>query len=194
MSKTAQTEAIESGLLRRVAMGDESAVHETMDRYGGLVWSLARRMCRSRADAEDAVQEIFVSLWRSADRFDPGVASETTFVSMIARRRLIDRLRAVTSKPDPSALPDAIAAGEQVDRPELSEEAGVALEAFDKLTDDQQRVLRLAIYSGQTHEQISTSLGIPLGSVKTHARRGIIRLRDLMHRSGASPSQTGVMT
>ena len=64
-----------------------------MDRFGGLVWSLARRVTRSTAEADDAVQEIFVDLWRSASRFDPSIANETTFVAMIARRRLIDRGR-----------------------------------------------------------------------------------------------------
>src|SRR5262252_1163156 len=80
-------------LLARVGAGDASAVRECLQRFGGLVWSLARRFSSSPSDAEDAVQEIFVDLWRSAKKYDPRAASEATFVAMIARRRLIDRLR-----------------------------------------------------------------------------------------------------
>ena len=80
-------------ILQRVAAGDTEAVAACIDRFGGLVWSLARRFLDRPTEAEDAVQEIFIELWKSASRFDPSIASETTFVAMIARRRLIDRQR-----------------------------------------------------------------------------------------------------
>ncbi len=80
-------------LLQRIAGGDRSAVAACIDTYSGLVWSLARRFLQNEADAEETVQEIFLELWEKAARFDPGVAGEVTFVSMIARRRLIDRRR-----------------------------------------------------------------------------------------------------
>ena len=80
-------------LIGRLAAGESGAPAECMERFGGLVWALARRFSTNSADAEDAVQEIFSSLWQNADRFDPSIASETTFVGMIARRRLIDRRR-----------------------------------------------------------------------------------------------------
>ena len=79
--------------LQRIAAGETEAVRECMDRYGGLVWSLARRFLYSSNEAEDAVQEIFLDLWKHAGRFDPNVAAEATYVAMIARRRLIDRVR-----------------------------------------------------------------------------------------------------
>lgn len=78
-------------ILERIAAGDPSALDECMDRYGGLIWSLVRRLAPDYTDAEDIVQEILVGLWRSAGRFDPRIASEATFITMIARRRLIDR-------------------------------------------------------------------------------------------------------
>src|SRR5512145_3131135 len=80
-------------ILERVARGDSKAVRECIDEFGGLVWAIARRMARTRADAEDAVQEIFVDVWKSAGRYDPSQGSEKVFVTTIARRRLIDRLR-----------------------------------------------------------------------------------------------------
>ena len=72
-------------ILNRIANGDQDAVQECLKTYGGLVWSLARRMLRNSDDAEDAVQEIFVDIWKNAGRFDPSQSSETTFIAMIAR-------------------------------------------------------------------------------------------------------------
>ncbi len=193
MTQAQQTPKSDVGLLRRVAQGDETAVHETMDQFGALVWSLAQRMCPTRADAEDAVQDIFVAIWRSSHRYDPQIASETTFVAMIARRRLIDRLRRQSRRPSPAELPDSKAAPMEADRTEMSDELKAAELAFKALSQDQQRVLRLAIYSGSSHEQIATALSLPLGTVKTHARRGLIRLRELMTRHDTSDSESGVM-
>src|ERR1041385_2281154 len=89
--------APELALLARVAGGDPRAVRDCIARYGGLVWSIARRF--EAADAEDAVQEIFLDLWKSAARFDGRIASEAAFVAMIARRRLIDRKRTRGRRP-----------------------------------------------------------------------------------------------
>ena len=115
------TFSVNESILQRVAAGDMAAMQECIDRYGGLVWSLARRLSLSPAEAEDGVQEAFIELWKHAERFDPEVASETTFVSMIARRRLIDRRRSRASKdrlvktsseiPEPSVKPSRSCAG-----------------------------------------------------------------------------------
>src|SRR5262245_63951716 len=86
-------------LLGRVAAGDQAAIRECIARYGGVVWSLARRFEARDGDAEDAVQEIFLDLWKSAARFDRQIASEAAFVAMIARRRLIDRKRTRGRRP-----------------------------------------------------------------------------------------------
>ena len=83
--KEAEARVSES-LLEKIASGHRSAVSDCVNRYGGLVWSLARRFTATQADAEDAVQEIFISLWKSAERFDSSKSSEMTFVAMIARR------------------------------------------------------------------------------------------------------------
>ena len=95
-------------VLKRIAEGDESAVKECLSRYGGLVWSLARRFCASTGDAEDAVQLIFTEIWKSAHRFDPSLSSEKNFVAMIARRLLISRLRSAKRQPEQVALEPAI--------------------------------------------------------------------------------------
>ncbi len=169
-------------LLPKIASGDREAVQDCIDRYSGLVWSLARKFTRTDADAEDATQDIFLDVWKSAARFDPSVASETTFVAMIARRRLIDRRRRESRQPQREAMfEDSLEEREaEPNHTELSEDARVASLELKKLSQDQQRVLRLSIFHGLTHERISEATGMPLGTVKTHARRGLIKLRDLL--------------
>lgn len=165
--------------LQRVAAGDQSAVRVFVERYSAALWSLTRKYCADTAEAEDAVQDIFIELWEKADRFDPGKASEYTFVTMIARRRLIDRLRrkgrAVQMVPLTETAEPAEA---KVDTLEQDETVRKAQRALNNLPDPQQQVIRHSIYDGLTHSQISEKLGLPLGTVKTHARRGLMKLRD----------------
>jgi RNA polymerase sigma factor (sigma-70 family) len=172
-------------LLPRIAGGDQSAVPECISRYGGLIWTLARRRLNSREDAEDAVQEVFIDLWRSADRFDPRVAEEITFVAMIARRRVIDRLRRRAVLPETASI-DAAGAADVPDRAgdgavgrrlELGEEARVADEHLEQLKPEERQVLRLSIYDSLSHAAIAARTGLPLGTVKSHIRRGLDSLR-----------------
>lgn len=165
--------------LPRVALGDRSAVAECIDRHGALVWALARRFCPNASDAEDLVQDVFIALWKNAPRFDPSLASEATFVAMITRRRLIDGRRRLRARPEPGPLPDEVASAalDAAPRAELADEARRAAEALGELPDDQRRVLTLATRDGLTYDQIARATGRPLGTVKTLARRGLIRLR-----------------
>ncbi len=175
-------------ILHRVAEGDQDAIKECMDRFGGLVWSLARRLAGNAAEAEDAVQEIFIDVWRSAGRFDPSIASETTFIAMIARRRLIDRGRRRARRPEVAAIPETIESdGPAFDPAEVEEAAKAALSAMERLRPEQRKVLELSIQFGRSHEQIAGTTGLPLGTVKTHARRGLIRLREILAEEGIEP-------
>ncbi len=169
-------------ILKRVADGDALAVQECLKRYGGLVWSLARKMLRNSDDAEDAVQEIFVDVWKNAARFDETKSSETTFIAMIARRRLIDKIRYSTRRISADSLDDVLLEPfTRADKTlEISIEAEQAAEAMRKLRPEQQQVLRLSIVQGMSHQEISQATGMPLGTVKTHARRGLLQVRELM--------------
>jgi RNA polymerase sigma-70 factor (ECF subfamily) len=169
-------------LLSRIAQGDQSAVRAFLDRYGGWIYSLAKRHVKNAGDLEDAVQEVFVHLWSNAHRFEPAKASEMTFVTLLARRRLIDRRRREDRSMSHEQIPDELSGNdlEASARMELREEAARANEALNELPIDQREALQLAIYHGMTHEEIARRLTLPLGTVKTHLRRGLIRLRELL--------------
>ncbi len=167
-------------ILQRIARGDRAAVRECIARHGALVWSLARRFVPDTADVEDAVQEIFIDVWNHASRFDPSIASETTFVAMLARRTLIDRRRKRARQGETMPIPVDLAARNvegPAERAARQDEAGRAARALGRLGDNQRKVLTLSIYHGLTYKQIAKVTGFPLGTVKTHARRGLIQLR-----------------
>jgi RNA polymerase sigma-70 factor (ECF subfamily) len=170
------------GILNRIAAGEASAVDECLKKYGGLVWSLARRMLRNSDDAEDAVQEIFLDVWKNAGKFDEEQSSETTFIAMIARRRLIDRIRFTSRRISADALEDVLA--EPMDRADrkmqTTLEANDAVKAMNTLRPEQREVLQLSIVQGLSHQEIADRTGMPLGTVKTHARRGILQAREFL--------------
>jgi RNA polymerase sigma-70 factor, ECF subfamily len=169
-------------ILNRIAEGDNSAVQDCLNAYGGLVWSLARRMCPNTDDAEDAVQEIFIDVWKNASRFDAAQASETTFIAMIARRRLIDRLRKTNRQPSADSLEDILVepSDNSARQMQMSVEAGEAARAMKELRPEQRQVLNLSIFQGLSHQEISNLTGMPIGTVKTHARRGLIQIREIL--------------
>jgi len=169
-------------ILDKVAAAQPEAVEQCLTRYGPLVWSLARRWSPTFADAEDAAQEIFTDLWRAAERFDPRrEPSEATFVAMIARRRLIDRHRRRARQPNTTELEHSLTmpAAEQPDQLEIGEEAGRVRELLEQLRPEERQVLELTFFHGLSQSEISQRIQLPLGTVKTHARRGLIRLREL---------------
>lgn len=179
-------------LLPRIASGDSSAVDECIDRYGGLVWSLARRLSPCVADAEDAVQEIFIELWKNAGRFREDVAGEQTFVAMLARRRLVDRLRKFRREKDSQPIDETALqypAPPRTPPVELAEDGARATSCLERLRSDERQVLELSIYHGLPQTRIAERTGLPLGTVKTHARRGLSQLRDCMQATSRLPAK-----
>ena len=178
-------------ILERVGRGDQRAVRECIDEFGGLVWAIARRMTRSRADAEDAVQEILIDVWRSAARFDPAQGSEKVFISTIARRRLIDRIRRgrMNAMMDGEEALEDPRFAEQGNHGEIRAEAERAAAVVAQLRPAQRKVLSMGLLEGMTHSEIATATGMPLGTVKTQMRRGLIQVRQWMKIE--SPLQMG---
>lgn len=166
-------------VLERIAKGEAAAVQECMTSYGGLVWSLALRMSPGRADAEDAVQEVFMDLWRNAAAYDPEKSPEKVFVAMIARRRLIDRWRSRSRRLETEPIEDSEAFLEQQSEApqQTSVELDEAMAAINTLDDEQRQVVLMGVVQGMTHSEIARETGKPLGTVKTQMRRGLIRIR-----------------
>jgi RNA polymerase sigma-70 factor (ECF subfamily) len=146
-------------ILLELASGSPGAMQRCMDRFGGLVWSLARRQTSGGADADDAVQEIFIDVWRSAGRFDPTIASETTFIAMIARRRLIDRGRRRARRPEVAAIPETIESdGPAFDPAEVEEAAKAANQPARSASVSGVPALIFAMFSGGWNTSASSKV------------------------------------
>ena len=172
-------------LLALVAGGDKGAVRETLAMYAPLVWSMARRM--TPTEAEDAVQEIFVDLWKSAHRFDPTVASEAAFVATIARRRLLDRRRRIVRRAEAPGSENYREIEATGMTPEICAEASIARRELSLLRPEQRSVVIMATCQGLSHDEIAARTGMPLGTVKAHARRGLARIRAALLSVEAEP-------
>lgn len=169
-------------LMRRVAADDEAAIEQLYDRFGSLVYRMAYQAMPTRADAEDVVQEVFVRLWRTAARYDPKRSALVTWVMLLARRHMVDRLRRVQSRIKPGVLDeswspasDEAPAGSNV---EHDERFALVMKKIETLPELQQTVVKRAYLGGQTLKQIGLELGIPLGTIKSALSRALVRLRE----------------
>ncbi len=161
----------------RFRTGDERALEQIYRRWSPIVFTLALRLLGDRGDAEDVTQKTFVSAWTSRASYDPLKGKMSTWLVTIARRRIADtlearrRVRELQEKLQALAPTDGASADVDLgDRLLLADE-------IDHLEPDAQRVVRLAFYDDLTHQQIATRLDMPLGTVKSHIRRSLIRLR-----------------
>ena len=180
-----------SSILARVAAGDPDAIGECIKRYGGLVWTIARDFVRTPADAEDATQDVFLSLWKNAARFDETKSSEKSFIAMVARRRLIDTLRKAGRRPKLVALPEdgPDPANDSHIRMERGLEASMAAKTLQELKPDQRKVIELSVYQGMSHREISEATNIPIGTVKSHIWRGLNSVRERIAAMDARPDE-----
>jgi RNA polymerase sigma-70 factor, ECF subfamily len=169
-------------LMHRVSTGDESAVAELYDRFGALVYKVARQLLPTQPEAEDAVQEVFVRLWKTADRYDPRRAKLVTWVMLIARRHLIDRIRRNAVRPDTTTLEgDFTSQGEDQypgRRSQEDERNKALLKRISELPDLQREVIERAYLQGFTLREVSEQLDAPLGTIKSALSRGLMRLRE----------------
>jgi RNA polymerase sigma-70 factor (ECF subfamily) len=173
-------------LVERLAASDLAAAGELYDRYAPLVLALARRILRNDEDAEDVVQEVFSQIWRSAARFESRRGSVGAWVTMMARSRAIDRLRARAGRPDQaSSVQDPDGMPSTAPGPSdhlLREERAVHVrEALLALPGPQRTALELAYFEGLSQSEIAHRLAEPLGTVKTRIRTALQTLRERLH-------------
>ena len=175
----------QQNLLTEVASGDSKAFEELTKKYGNLIWSIARRYLSNQAEAEDAVQEIFLALWQSASRFDAKKGSEITFIATIARRRLIDGLRKNNKHKILQSIDDVMSEDvfRQKSNLEKNAELSLAIGILETLEKKDQELLSLSIYQGYSHVEIAKLLNLPLGTVKTKIRRNLMKIREKIKHS-----------
>lgn len=168
-------------VLEAVGRGDDDALGVLYDRFGRLAFRLAFRILRDRALAEDAVQEAFLAVWRSADAYKRERAKPSTWILTVVHRRAVDIVRREQSRrgeplevaPEPSAGPadeDAV----------LRDRRAAVQAALTELPGEQRQALELAYYGGLTQSELAERLGVPLGTVKSRMFAGLGRLRELL--------------
>ena len=169
-------------LLARVARGDQPAFEEVYDRMAGPVLGMVRGVVRDLAQSEEVMQEVLLELWRTASRFDPSKGSALSWVMTLAHRRAIDRVRSEQK----SAERELRAASAQIDYDDVMEAVEATMDrervrrCLRSLTDLQQESVLLAYYNSYTYSEVAGLLGVPVGTVKTRMRDGLIRLRDCL--------------
>jgi RNA polymerase sigma factor (sigma-70 family) len=171
----------------RFRAGDQTALAELFDRYGGLVHVLAVRTLTAHHDAEDVTQATFVAAWRGRQSYDPERGSLAGWLLGIARRQVIDRLRSIDKERTVFDAARGI-------MPRDGESPGLervvdrllVVDELRRLPADQRRVLALAFFDDLTHVQIASVTGLPLGTVKSHIKRGLDRLRVRWEVDGAA--------
>jgi RNA polymerase sigma factor (sigma-70 family) len=167
--------------LVRVAGGDRAALRVVYQDTSAKLFGVCLRILKDRGEAEDVLQEVFVTVWRRAASFDPGRASPITWMVAIARNRAIDRLRAsaVSRRMEPIESADAVSdpAPAAVERVELAQQHQRLSRCLEELEARQASAIREAFLDGTTYEELATRMSVPLGTMKSWIRRGLLKLR-----------------
>lgn len=184
-----EQQEVDRDMLTRVTSGDQSAFSALYDRLNGPLYSLAVRMMGDPTEAQDALQDVFLQIWKRAGSYDATQSSVFSWAILLTRSRVIDRLRArgrrlrvVTSsldEPDANeAAADASTAESAADTADRNDEAMRVRSIMTKLPGDQREAIELAFFSDLTHHEIAERLGQPLGTIKARIRRGLLKLRE----------------
>ncbi len=180
-------EASDTALVVAIGRYHESALAEAYRRHGGAVYGLAKRLLREVAPAEDIVQEVFLRLWSSPERFDPDRGSLRSFLLAQTHGRAVDRLRSDHSRRDREAREarEAATAGYDLEREVVDFTVAEAVrEAVDALPVDERRAIELAYFGGRTYREVATALGEPEGTVKSRIRTGLRRMKGSLSDAG----------
>lgn len=179
--------SIEADLLRRIGFGERMAFDELYARYSRPLFSYIVKFLRDRSLAEETLQDVFVKIWKTAARYDPSLSRPFSWAVLVTKRLCIDKLRRLkpeTAMEDPTILQSPEEQRAYAPDPSmaaaLDDEVACLRTMMQKLPDGQRMSLSLAMDRGMTQQEISEALNMPLGTVKTAMRRGMLRLKQLM--------------
>ena len=180
--QSAEKPATKETLLMQVAGGDQAAFGALYDEVSPRVFGLIRRLLVDHAQSEEVTQEVFLEIWQNASRYEPSKGGASTWILTMAHRRAVDRIRSSQSGRDRDVkigIRDYVSDYDNVaDTVETTIEHERVKEAMSQLTELQRQAVTLAYYGGYIHSEVAAMLSVPIGTVKTRLRDGMIRLRD----------------
>ena len=179
--------AIELELLARVAKRERAAFEQLYDRYSNILYATAMKFLKEDADAQDVVQDVFIQIWDKAKLYDPAKGKPLTWALTLTRNRSIDRIRAIQRRTrlrddfeKETVVDESAGVREALSGVDASEKSQILRDAVGRLSPEQRNVIELAFFSGFTQSEIADRLGEPLGTVKARARRGLMKLKEIL--------------
>jgi RNA polymerase sigma-70 factor (ECF subfamily) len=179
--------AIELDLLARVARRERAAFEQLYDRYANILYATAMKFLKEDADAQDVVQDVFIQIWDKAKLYDPAKGKPLTWALTLTRNRSIDRIRAIQRRTrlrddfeKETVLDESAGVREALSGVDASEKSQILRDAVGRLSPEQRKVIELAFFGGLTQSEVADRLGEPLGTVKARARRGLMKLKEIL--------------
>jgi RNA polymerase sigma-70 factor (ECF subfamily) len=179
--------AVELELLARVAKRERAAFEQLYDRYANILYATAMKFLKEDADAQDVVQDVFIQIWDKAKLYDPAKGKPLTWALTLTRNRSIDRIRAIQRRTrlrddfeKETVADESAGVREALSGVDASEKSQILRDAVGRLSPEQRKVIELAFFGGLTQSEVADRLGEPLGTVKARARRGLMKLKEIL--------------
>jgi RNA polymerase sigma-70 factor (ECF subfamily) len=179
--------AVELDLLARITRRERAAFEQLYTRYSNILYATAMKFLKEDADAQDVVQDVFIQIWDKAKLYDPAKGKPLTWALTMTRNRSIDRIRAIQRRTrlrddfeKETVADESAGIREALSGVDASERTQILREAVARLSPEQRKVIDLAFFGGLTQSEIADRLGEPLGTVKARARRGLMKLKELL--------------
>ena len=179
--------AVELDLLARVAKRERAAFEQLYSRYANILYATAMKFLKEDADAQDVVQDVFIQIWDKAKLYDPAKGKPLTWALTMTRNRSIDRIRAIQRRTrlrddfeKETVVDESASLREALSGVDASEKSQILRDAVGRLSPEQKKVIELAFFGGLTQSEVADRLGEPLGTVKARARRGLMKLKEIL--------------
>jgi RNA polymerase sigma-70 factor (ECF subfamily) len=179
--------SVELDLLARVAKRERAAFEQLYSRYANILYATAMKFLKEDADAQDVVQDVFIQIWDKAKLYDPAKGKPLTWALTMTRNRSIDRIRAIQRRTrlrddfeKETVVDESAGLREALSGVDASERSQILRDAVGRLSPEQRKVIELAFFGGLTQSEVADRLGEPLGTVKARARRGLMKLKEIL--------------